>query len=123
MIATPRTNKIAENFEHLPQMAHSAIWPHARELERELVIESNRNDNMAFEIGKAAVEIGLLTEQRDRLAEALKWYANRRNYKGPNQRVELPEDVDRGGGYRLDVQFDGGKIAREALAAVEGGGR
>ena len=46
---------------------------------------------------------------------AMRWYADERNYEGPNQRCERDDDEDRGGGFRLDVSCDHGNKARRAL--------
>lgn len=55
---------------------------------------------------------------RDRLKKALSFYSDSTRYRGPNQRLDDPDEWSDAVGltaYRLDVTRDGGVIARQAL--------
>lgn len=56
------------------------------------------------------------------LEDALKYYADERYYRGPNQHPKGDERL-RSACYVLDVGTDGGQIAREALDRARGEGK
>lgn len=138
MSDTPETDKIADAYAHLPSMADTAIWSHARRLERERDAQMLRADRMdgLHSMRKAELRDALETiadmetrhvavmvhtqaivneaneykAQRDRLAEALERIMNIK-----------PDDRNADAGY-WSFQFGRCQgIAKSALAAVKGG--
>lgn len=64
--------------------------------------------------GQKSVQDPVQDERVTKLVEALNFYADPRKYKGPNQEAE-PDEEKREGLFRLDVTWDQGEKAREAL--------
>lgn len=66
----------------------------------------------------APSDLALLLSIVERQREALAFYAQPENYQGANQDA-VDGEPSRAGGYRLDVTFDAGMIARECIAEVD----
>jgi hypothetical protein len=73
------------------------------------------DDDAAF-IAASRTAVPSLVSEVERLREALRFYADKRRYQGPNQRP-IPDDpfATADAVYMLDVTRDGGTIARAAL--------
>lgn len=59
-----------------------------------------------------------LEKDRERHMDALRFYADKRKYAGPNSIAEQDEECV-AGFYRLDVTRDGGEKARAAMEAKQ----
>ena len=75
MTDTPETDHLENGLGTAAEMSHPTLWAFARKLERErddaIEMMKRTRDNSGQIIASQAAENILLTEQRDRLAEAL----------------------------------------------------